>query len=425
MKTCNLLYYKKIGDNFIPNGHEIYTDTHIMYHDGMGYMSTHIRDSYDKELTEWFEMNYCHIDDFDDSITSFYIVDHPNVNYNQFGEDKFKIPDKLKSVILKHKNVFLTFLFEHESFPQEDFEIVINKLKLEGIPLSQVILISNNDKVYDLQKIYNVPELKVHKTNFLFYSFTKTLLDIKCDFKPNKDGKFFISRNRNPKKHRLGFLFYLIKENLLNEINLSFVPTFFVPPNDTIPYTYLFDENYIKENMDIIEWISNFRKQDDYEIEKNYINSETLEFQHHSDFSNLNHIPEYGKSFENSYINIVTESFYFENNSIHITEKTLRPFYFYQIPIFVSTPEHIKYLKKWYNFDLFEDVIDHSYDLEFDNKKRMEMIIKEIKRINDNKEFFIKFYKNNQHRFEYNREEYKKTGLSCRKHDIDFFLNLM
>lgn len=425
MKSCNLLYYKKSENGFIPNGYEIYPDDNALYHDGMGYMSTHIRDSYDKNLTEWFEMNYCHIDDFDSSITSFYMVDHPNVNYRQFGEDKFSIPDKVKSLLHKHKNVYLTFLFEHESFSGDDFKISVDKLISENIPLSQVIMVSNNDKVYDLKKLYNAPELKVHKTNFLFYSFTKTLLDINSEFKIDKSGKFFMSRNRNPKKHRLGFLFYLIKEGLLDEINYSFIPNFNISSIDTHPYRYLFDDSYIADNMDIVEKISNFRKQDDFEVETPYINPETFDFEHQEYFSNLNFIPEHNKSFENSYVNIVTESFYFEKNSIHITEKTLRPFYFYQIPIFVSTPEHIKYLKKWYNFDLFEDVIDHSYDLEFDNKKRIEMIIDEIKRINDNKEFFIEFYKNNQDRFEHNREEYKKTGLSCRKHDIDFFLNLM
>ncbi len=60
--------------------------------------------------------------------------------------------------------------------------------------------------------------------------------------------------------------------------------------------------------------------------------------------------------------------------------------------------------------DFFDDVIDHSYDNESDQKKRFSLFTKELKRLNDNKENLIEFYKNNQHRFEENKNKVIKIG---------------
>ena len=52
------------------------------------------------------------------------------------------------------------------------------------------------------------------------------------------------------------------------------------------------------------------------------------------------------------------------------------------------------------------------------------MIVSEIKRIHNNKEFFIEFYKNNRDRFEHNRKVFLERGFSAKKHYLDFFWNL-
>ena len=69
-----------------------------------------------------------------------------------------------------------------------------------------------------------------------------------------------------------------------------------------------------------------------------------------------------------------------------------------------------------YGFDFFDDIIDHSYDNEMDQKKRFSMFVKEVKRLHDNKESLIEFYNNNQHRF----EENKKKVISIRNNISDY-----
>ena len=60
-------------------------------------------------------------------------------------------------------------------------------------------------------------------------------------------------------------------------------------------------------------------------------------------------------------VNIVTESCYLEDE-IHITEKSMKPFYFYQFPLFLASYGHVKHLKERFGFDVFDDILNHSYD---------------------------------------------------------------
>jgi hypothetical protein len=94
----------------------------------------------------------------------------------------------------------------------------------------------------------------------------------------------------------------------------------------------------------------------------------------------------------------------------------------YQFPLILASPKHTKAIRKRYGFDFFDDVIDHSYDLELDHRERLIKFVKEIKRIKENKDFFIDFYKNNKERFIRNNELAKK--LTHDTNDKDFIKKL-
>jgi hypothetical protein len=122
-----------------------------------------------------------------------------------------------------------------------------------------------------------------------------------------------------------------------------------------------------------------------------------------------------------TYFNIVTESEY-SSNTVHISEKSFKPFVTYQFPLILASPKHIKAIRKRYGFDFFDDVIDHSYDLELDPRERLFKFVKEIKRIKENIEFFKDFYKNNKERFIQNNLLAKK--LTHDTSDKDFIKKL-
>ena len=128
------------------------------------------------------------------------------------------------------------------------------------------------------------------------------------------------------------------------------------------------------------------------------------------------------KTYENTYVNIVTESNY-HFDAVHITEKSLKPFYFYQLPIFLSSPRHVKYLRDLHGFDVFDDLINHSYDREPNMRKRFFMVLDEIKRLNKNKDKVIEFYNNNIERFEKNKQAVLNIFRSTK--DVDYFFDYL
>jgi hypothetical protein len=144
-------------------------------------------------------------------------------------------------------------------------------------------------------------------------------------------------------------------------------------------------------------------KKSDYEIEKDWFN----EFSevNNKDFPIWMHTPEYPKNYENTYVNIITESMFLDsNNNIHISEKSFKPFYYYQMPLILSTHNHIKMVKEKYKLDFYDDILDHSYDDEPNQRKRLDMFVNEIKRINDNKQIIVDFYKQNKQRILDNKQ---------------------
>ena len=67
-------------------------------------------------------------------------------------------------------------------------------------------------------------------------------------------------------------------------------------------------------------------------------------------------------------------------NSIFITEKSYKVFSWYQFPVWYSVPGLVGKLRDA-GFDLFDDIIDHSYDLEPDLWIRMSMVVQEIEKL--------------------------------------------
>lgn len=69
-------------------------------------------------------------------------------------------------------------------------------------------------------------------------------------------------------------------------------------------------------------------------------------------------------------------------NSVFITEKTFKCFDLYQIPVWFAVPGTVDQVRRL-GFDLFEDLIDHSYDAEMDPILRTNMVIEQIEKLNN------------------------------------------
>jgi hypothetical protein len=79
------------------------------------------------------------------------------------------------------------------------------------------------------------------------------------------------------------------------------------------------------------------------------------------------------KLYTNSYVEIVAETLFSEKSGI-ITEKFLNSVYGCNFPIIISTCGTVQVLRDM-GFDMFDDVIDHSYDMIESSAGRMELAI--------------------------------------------------
>jgi len=81
-----------------------------------------------------------------------------------------------------------------------------------------------------------------------------------------------------------------------------------------------------------------------------------------------------------AYINLTSETFFFEPDTKFLTEKTFKPIIFMQ-PFIVAGPHHSLKRLKDMGYRTFSPLINESYDNEKDPMKRLDLIYKEIERL--------------------------------------------
>ena len=328
---------------------------------------------------------------------------------------------KVKELMKSYSNCFLVILAEHESDNGNVIKLIEKYCNEESINSNQVIAVNGNQKI---KKLINELDSKVvgHTSNRLPYVAVEGMTSFKYEFQKDKES-FFMCYNRMLKPHRVSLLALLKREGILDEVdwtmlrgnefnerfsNLDGTPSFGL-------FFEVFDREDFKEYYNEILF-----------LQKSGIKKSRFEEEYRVD--QPPYFIDFYKTYEmnpyrNSYVNIVTETGYISTDVIHITEKSLMPIYYSQIPLILANFEHNKFLKERYDFDLFEDIIDYSYDNEKDPRKRLFMFVDEVKRLNSIKDEIINFYKNHQERFELNKK--KVTNILQDDTDYKFFKSLI
>lgn len=371
----------------------------------------------------------CKLQDvYNNSNTQFYYAIKTNFSLKDIFVDRnVKFDNKVIKCFKECKNITFMYIREHESETREDFNALRNYIINNHLSENQFLIISNNPNITNYITETN-SQIIFYKLNLLKITSSSVFSEVDTRFLENKNGKFFSCFNKNPKRHRYTLLSVLDYYNLLDDINWSLIGKV----NSTDNYSY---KNYLPtelwEKIDFKKFGNIELKESDYETSLGYFNADLSV--NYKDFPKLAKgggasggmmLPEFVNTFENNYVNIVTESIFDDiTETIHITEKSIRPFYFYMFPLILATQGHIKYMKENYGFDFYDDIIDHSYDLEKNQSKRMKMFINEIIRIHNNKELFIDFYKNNKERFENNKKIVELSSNDT--NDYQFFKKIL
>lgn len=350
----------------------------------------------------------------------YYFIGHASISIDEIIKDNKIITDEIKQCLRSCDNFNLVFFSHHESDNENGFKI----LNSSDLPKKQIYLANNNYKLNEYVNDYN-SQIKIHSVMYLPVVVSSTLYDLSdTKFSFDKKERFFMCFNRGPKIHRYSLLVFMLKHNLLDDSNWSFIPNFFSIYNFE-NYNQIFDLEDFKFYENEIQVLNNLKlKISDYEKTQ-------LSFDDNNEITVLNPKyknvllpPEIPENYINSYVNLVTETKFLDNeNVIQISEKSFKPFFYYQFPMILATHHHIKAMKEKYDFDFFDDVIDHSYDNEPNQKKRFNLFANEVKRLHDNKENLIEFYRNNQLRFETNKN--KVISIMNNYSDYTFFRSLI
>ena len=430
--TLNLVYDEWLENDITNgNGRKHFPSLHFgdMHHLIWSYIDKGIFYQYLQNIipfNEKFELKKCKFNE---------IFERPDENFYYFitlhGYDFeyfFKHPnfenffnDVLRNTLTQCKNFYIGFVTEHECDNEKGFNELNDFILRSNLNPKQFYFINNNSLIDEIKKEYN-SQINTYKINFLPFSSTRVLdMAGECDLKTDKKGKFFMCFNRGPKKHRYSLLCLLKKNNLLDDINWSLIPNYDANPTSQFYYD-IFNIEETDSLQEEIDYFFNVGiKKNDYEMESDWIDNDGNFID--GLFPEWMLVPTLCLNHENSYVNIVTESQYSNNKVIHITEKTFKPFFYYQIPLILATHNHIKKMRELYDYDFFDDIINHDYDNEPDFKKRLYMLVDEIKRLNNNKEQIKEFYRNNQQRFIDNKNKVLKMLLDTS--DFTFFKNLI
>jgi hypothetical protein len=363
------------------------------------------------------DVNLCKLNKINEFANYYYVIKHL-VSYNHFiNNPNMGLSESVLNCV-KYQGLKIIFLNENESY--NNIEKTINKIEsfieLNNLNANNFYLLNNNSGLHSINSTINL-----FKTEFLLETLVGEAYSNFNTINLNK--KFtFLLHIKHPRFQRLDLLTLLDVNGLLDTDIIDWSFTF---KNDTN-----FDDS-VRTNNFLLNQFKSYSSLDlsESSLYDSFKKICTCKKSSHYETNNtfrISALDSYGKetmkSYEESYINIVTET-HFKEKNIHITEKSFKPFYLHQLPIFLANVNHIKTLKKEYGLDLFDDLINHSYDDEPNNLKRLYMVYDEIKRLSAMKDVIKEYYSNNIDRIKNNREIIKDAWLSNKT--TNYFLNLV
>lgn len=340
-----------------------------------------------------------------------YFRGHPFLEAKRFkSEHDLLLWEKMKEFDIK-----LIYISDNESGSTDSITWFESWLTDKGVDLSKVILINNNRWIDKIPSNEN----KIEITSFerIVWEGVKCLVN---NNDPNFDNdskkKIFQCYNRAINSYRTCVICDLIKNDLIDEVDWSHLrrPDWLDAVPDKVGLTkyQIITGNTFKS------------------IEDTYNNlvdtcPKKSEFESHYEFEDENGVIDYNiyyneNPYKFSYINIVNESKFdeYDNYHMHVTEKTLLPFYYFQFPLFFANWNHVKFVEDNYGLDMFRDFINHDYDSEKDFQKRYKMLFNEINRLYKMKNEISKFYVKNRERFESNHEKIREL-VKLKNNDVE------
>ena len=284
------------------------------------------------------------------------------------------ISDKIFDKINNERNFYLVLSSMTDSNIKNHISFLCSKLDDNKISKEKVILLVNRNMSL-------LPDgVKFVNSDFLLYLIGNDLIEKSNEFYNNLDflnekrNKRFLSFNRrlNNCWHRVLLLALYSKHNFFenNLISYCLDPTF---DTEVLPLKELI--NLTSQPKGSYNLISQEELHTEmFKLEKKKKNAlESFSQSSQSDeFFSLKIHREIVNNYKNTYISLVTETFFYEDDYI-VTEKVYKPMSHFHPFIILGSPYTLKYLRSM-GFKTFGDFWDESYDEELDNDTRFEKV---------------------------------------------------
>ena len=317
--------------------------------------------------------------------------------------------DEVFSKIKNKPNVRLVFSNFHEGANQNHFITKLIQLKTKhGLQSNQIVLVSNNKYAETFKKHISI----IYKP-YLFGFLVDHYRDIKdTDMEHNGSvigllkpkeylesikNKFFLSYNKNTTRpFRIQLILWLIKNGMIDDTYVSIL----IKDGN-------FDRNRLHSNeselYDLINYYDKFN-----EIGFNILDWNYPEVKNDV-FSNLKYTTK--SHYADTLFNIISETS-FETDSINLTEKSFKALA-NSHPFLIIGDVGSNELVRSFGFELYDDLIAYALDSITERDKRLNGVLKEIKKIYSiGKDGIIEWYKNNIDKIEYNRDKFFTYSFS-------------
>jgi len=296
---------------------------------------------------------------------NFYDIYHRNAMNTTLYEEKIqKIVEANDSIVLFVKDHFR--IDTHKSWikPVPELSEYFNNL-CEYYPNKQFVIVTSLENLQFEITALNckiIPmggDITNQHTRYSEYTI--------CSDKNMSSTRPYISLNRGVRNHRT----YLVSALCAHELRKMGYTSYLGFDNDSasadlnkvIKYDWEQDEHYELTNLGYAEFQYMFNhKQDEYEIYPNSANDNV---------TNYNQL--LLSRYHDSFVEFVSDTSYNEA-SFNITEKLSHSVFAMNFPLIVSSPGYVNCLREL-GMDMFDDVINHSYDLELNKTKRIHKLI--------------------------------------------------
>lgn len=265
-----------------------------------------------------------------------------------------------------NKNAYIIIDDTVEGYAYLNFDIIDDFVKTHKLKNKVVYATSHLDvcqeyEIWTNDKNFN-KTFFVYPHNSWFWRAHDLITEKKISVSPDKS-IWYCCMNNRPRSHRLTAITYL---DFLNMLDCGIVSANDRDYETNSVYSY---EDIISTNLNILDkdYASKIQSQQ-------HITNKKLPLI--ADVSTLSNkcLPDdiSISVYDKTLINLVTETYYFNNlnkfSEMFISEKSWKPFTAKQIPVIIG-PRGIVSRIRDFGFDMFDDIVDHSYDDEPDSTR--------------------------------------------------------